>query len=229
MASGYSTMASGGISCDPIAIDRITNADGTVEYPVPSANCAQTLEPEIANTMAYAMRGAFERGGTASGSKAKDCRPAAGKTGTSNLGAQTWFTGFFPNLLASVWVGDANGNSSHMSINFEGRRITPLYGSSIAAPLWKDFMDQIIDDLPVVDFPEPDPHLSGGVQILLSPGEACNAKQPGDLGTLGAHPGQSPVTGQQVVETASGGDEVQQAAANAGDAPPVPVDPAPTN
>jgi membrane peptidoglycan carboxypeptidase len=145
--------------------------------------------------MAYAMRGAFETGGTAKASKVKDCRPAAGKTGTSNLGAHTWFTGCFPNLLASVWVGDPNGNVSHMSINFEGRAIHPLYGSSLAAPLWKDFMDQIVDGIPVMDFPDPDPELAAGVQVLLNPGGACDAKQPGSPGTLGAHPGVNPATG----------------------------------
>ncbi|MCL1800156.1 MAG: penicillin-binding protein [Promicromonosporaceae bacterium] len=218
MASGYSTMASGGISCDPIAIERVTLADGVTELEVPSANCAQTLEPEVANTMAYAMRGAFERGGTASLSKVKDCRPAAGKTGTSNRSAQTWFTGYFPNLLASVWVGDVNGNASHLSINFEGRRITPLYGSSLAAPLWKDFMDQIVDGLPIVNFPEPDEFMAGGVQVLLGDG-TCNAKQPGDPGTLGAHPGVSPVTGIGEIQAAVG-NETAQVAVAAGEAPP---------
>jgi len=197
MASGYSTIASGGVQCDPIAIKRVLDSTGK-EIPVPSANCNQGIPENVANTMAYAMRGAFERGGTASASKVKDCRPAAGKTGTSNLGSHTWFTGYFPNLLASVWVGNPDRNANHMSINFEGRHISPLYGSSIAAPLWKDIMDQIVDDIPVVDFPAPDPELTAGVQVLLNPGEACTAKQPGDPGTQGAHPGVSPVSGQTV-------------------------------
>ena len=202
MASGYSTIASGGIQCEPIAIKRVLDSTGK-EMPVPSANCKQGIPENVANTMAYAMRGAFERGGTASASKVKDCRPAAGKTGTSNLGAQTWFTGYFPNLLASVWVGDPNGNASHLSINFEGRHISPLYGSSIAAPLWKDIMDQIVDGVPVVDFPEPDPTMAAGVQVLLNPGEACTAKQPGDAGTLGAHPGVDPLSGLTVDDAAA--------------------------
>jgi len=207
MASGYSTFAAGGISCTPIAIERVVRPDGS-EIPVPSANCSQTIEPEVANTMAYAMRGAFEKGGTANASKVKDCRPAAGKTGTSNLGANTWFTGYFPNALASVWVGDRFGrNVSHMSINFEGRHISPLYGSSLAAPLWKDYMDQIVDTIPIADFPEPDPTLAAGAQVLLNPGAPCDAKQPGDLGTLGAHPGMSPITGQQSEEAAPATDE----------------------
>jgi membrane peptidoglycan carboxypeptidase len=97
-----------------------------------------------------------------------------------------------------------------MSINFEGRHISPLYGSSLAAPLWKDFMDQIVDGVPVVDFPAPDPVMSGGVQVLLSPGAACDARQPGDLGTQGAHPGMSPITGQQTAEEAPAVDEAGQ-------------------
>jgi len=203
MASGYSTLASGGIQCDPIAIDRVVDSQGN-ELPVPSANCKQGIPENVANTMAYAMRGAFEQGGTAAASKVKDCRPAAGKTGTSNYGWHTWFTGYFPNGLASVWVGDHLGrNVNHMSINFEGRHISPLYGSSIAAPLWKDYMDQIIDEIPVVDFPAPDPELTGGVQVLLNPGGACGAKQPGDAGTLGAHPGVSPLSGLTVDEAAA--------------------------
>jgi membrane peptidoglycan carboxypeptidase len=195
MASGYSTIAAQGVQCDPIAIERVLDTNGK-EIPVPSANCKQGIEENVARTMAYAMRGALEQGGTAYASRVKDCRPTSGKTGTSNLGSNTWFTGYFPNLLASVWVGDKDGkNVSHMSINFEGRAIHPLYGSSLAAPLWKDFMDQIIDGIPVVDFPEPDPELTGGVQVLKNPGAPCTAKQPGDPGTLGAHPGMDPFTG----------------------------------
>ena len=203
MASGYSTVASGGIACNPIAIERVLDTDGK-EIPVPSANCKQGLPENVANTLAYAMRGALQPGGTAYASRVKDCRPTAGKTGTSNLGWHTWFTGYYPNLLASVWVGDWKGrNVSHMSINFEGRSIHPLYGSSLAAPLWKDFMDQIIDGLPVVDFPDPDPELTGGVQVLRNEGARCDAKQPGDPGTLGAHPGVDPFTGLTKDEAAA--------------------------
>jgi len=164
MAAMYATLASGGTYCSPVAITSVSGPGGK-EYDVPDANCDKNALPEnVANTVVYAMEKVFSGTGTARklGGLA-DGRPVAGKTGTSQLSAQTWFTGFTPNLSTSVWVGNADKpNEDHTSgnvVNGQYHRI--LYGSTIAAPAWKQYMDQAVSDLPVKDFGSPDPDMIG--------------------------------------------------------------------
>lgn len=164
MAAMYATLASGGTYCSPIAITAVTGPGGK-DYDVPDANCDKNALPSnIANTVVYAMEKVFGDGGTARAlGGLADGRPVAGKTGTSQLSAQTWFTGFTPNLSTSVWVGNADRpNEDHTNGNtVNGKYYRILYGNTIAAPAWKEYMDQAVSDLPVKDFGAADPKLIG--------------------------------------------------------------------
>ncbi|MFP3713267.1 transglycosylase domain-containing protein [Puerhibacterium sp. TATVAM-FAB25] len=161
LAAAYATIASNGTYCEPIAITKVAKPDGS-EIKVPSANCnPDALPGNVAATMVYAMKNVLTIG-TAHGMELAGGRPAAGKTGTNQLSAQTWFTGFTPQISTTVWVGEASGETPHFDVNFQGRYIRTLYGSSIAAPLWRDYMNQATDGMPVEDFPAPDPALIGG-------------------------------------------------------------------
>jgi penicillin-binding protein 1A len=61
-----------------------------------------------------------------------------GKTGTTNEAADTWFNGFNPDVVTSVWVG------------FPGH--SPLgsreYGSNNPLPIWIDYMRVALADRP---------------------------------------------------------------------------------
>jgi len=180
MAAAFATIASGGTFCLPTAITEVTKSDGT-ELPVPSAECdPEALPTNVANTMAAVMQNGLTRG-TAYGNWLEDNRPAAGKTGTSQRSAQTWFTGFTPQLSTTVWVGEASGNASHLNINFYGRNFAPLYGSGLAAPTWRDYMDIAMRGMPIVDFPEPDLEMMGNIdwQAHIPEGHA-RAESPSD-------------------------------------------------
>lgn len=84
------------------------------------------------------LQGVVERG-TARKLSALD-RPLAGKTGTTNQSKDAWFIGFSPNLVVGVFVGFDDPKSM-------GKRET---GSSVAAPIWGDFMELALQDsLPV--------------------------------------------------------------------------------
>jgi len=69
-------------------------------------------------------------------------RPAAGKTGTTNDSAAVWFCGYTPNLSGCAWVGDPRGGFKYKMSNIviNGKRYTPVYGSSIPGPIWKATM-----------------------------------------------------------------------------------------
>jgi membrane peptidoglycan carboxypeptidase len=69
----------------------------------------------------------------------------AGKTGTTNRAADTWFIGFNPDYTAGAWVG------------FDEQR--PLggreEGARAALPIWGYFMNEILANKPQRDFPVP--------------------------------------------------------------------------
>ena len=161
-AASYATFASGGIYCEPIAIIEVQERDGK-KMKVPGSDCKQTLEPEVANTVAFAMTKVFGSTGTAwkLGGGLSDGRPAAGKTGTTNGAYQSWFTGYTPNLSTSVWVGESNGDFEHFDFYVKGQHYKALYGGEIAAPTWKTYMDQAVVGMSVQNFPAPDPALVG--------------------------------------------------------------------
>ena len=73
-------------------------------------------------------------------------KPAAGKTGTTQNWKDAWFTGFTPELAASVWVGfDRNSVSL-------GRGQA---GGVVAAPIWAQFMRDALQDKPSDWFSRP--------------------------------------------------------------------------
>ena len=62
----------------------------------------------------------------------------AWKTGTTNDAKSTWFSGFHEDLVTTVWVGTDDFTS--LGDN--------EYGSSIALPIWVDYMSLALKNLP---------------------------------------------------------------------------------
>lgn len=89
----------------------------------------------------------------------------AGKTGTTDDAADTWFNGFHPDLAATVWVGFPNQEALG----------TNAYGSNIPLPIWIDFMETAlagIEEVPLVQPP-------GVVTLKVDP-ETGNSVAPFD-------------------------------------------------
>ncbi len=156
MAAAYATFAAGGTYCEPVAITRVVGSNGE-DMAVPSANCqANAIDPTIANTVTYALQQVITQG-SGRGNALADGRPAAGKTGTANNNTHTWFIGYTPQVATAVWIGNAESDvpmNGRFTIN--GRTLSYWYGSSLAAPTWRDYMNQVMADKPVVGFSDPD-------------------------------------------------------------------------
>jgi len=90
----------------------------------------------------------------------------AGKTGTTNEARDTWFNGYNPTLVASVWVG-----FDQLRPLGEGEE-----GSRTAVPIWTDFMAKALKGVPDRPWPVP----GGLVQVRISPvtGEIASADDP---------------------------------------------------
>jgi penicillin-binding protein 1A len=63
----------------------------------------------------------------------------AGKTGTTNDAVSTWFSGFHEDLVTTVWVG--TDDFSSLGEN--------EYGSTIALPIWLDYMNEELNTLEI--------------------------------------------------------------------------------
>ena len=79
------------------------------------------------------------RAGT--GRRANIGRPAAGKTGTTSDYHDAWFVGYTPDLVASVWIGNDDNTS-----------LGGIYGGTVPATIWKNFMTEALKGIPAKDF-----------------------------------------------------------------------------
>lgn len=150
MANSYATFASGGVYCDPIAITSVSR-DG-VELPIPQANCRQVLDTATVNAVNYAMQQVIGPNGGAKGN-ALAGHTAAGKTGTTQNNGNVWFTGYTPALSTAMWMGHPdNQNIVLRNVTLAGTYHPIVWGSTIAAPTWKRFMDQALAGSPDIPF-----------------------------------------------------------------------------
>jgi penicillin-binding protein 1A len=75
----------------------------------------------------------------------------AGKTGTAENFVDAWFCGYVPQLATCVWIGYPK--SEIPLYNVEG--VYQVFGGSLPAEIWRDFMAPAVANLPVVNFPQP--------------------------------------------------------------------------
>jgi penicillin-binding protein 1A len=145
MTEAYATLAAGGIHhpAQPLKVVRDPNGRVLARL-VTQGN--RVISPNTAATVVYALRGVVEHG---TGTAAYFGRPAAGKTGTAENFQDAWFCGFVPQLVACVWVGYPKAEIPMLGV--EG--YASVFGGSLPARIWHDFMSQATANLPVAYFP----------------------------------------------------------------------------
>jgi len=164
LTAAYGMLVNGGKKVTPTFIDRIQDRRGKTifrhddrnfqncgslirwkgqETPALPDDREQIADPRTAYQMVSILEGVVQRG---TGVRIKSLnRPLAGKTGTTNASKDAWFVGFSPDLVVGVFVGFDDPRSM-------GRRET---GSSAAVPIFKDFMQQALEDKPLTPFRVP--------------------------------------------------------------------------
>lgn len=173
MTAAYATIANGGRRITPTLIDRVQDRYGNTIFkhdqrvcdgcnvdhwdnqpePLIIDNADQVLDPMTAYQITSMMEGVVKRG---TGTVARRLnRPVAGKTGTSTDYKDAWFVGFTPELAVGVYTGYDTPRSM-------GRAAT---GSTLAAPIFTDFMELALKDKPPTPFNMP----SGMSQEWIDP------------------------------------------------------------
>jgi penicillin-binding protein 1A len=151
----YATLASGGIHHDPQAFESIRGRNGK-EIPLKST-ARRVLDANVAAQVTGALQGVVTGGtGTAA---ALGSRPVAGKTGTAENFQDAWFCGYVPQLATCVWVGYPKGEIP--LLNVEG--VGEVFGGTLPALIWRNYMAGAVGNLPVKEFPTPD--YNGGTYI----------------------------------------------------------------
>ena len=157
MVSAYSVFANDGIRnpYNPILWVEDINGDILDKYfPFPSRVLSEKtsrlitdiLSDNVARTPGFGPNSALYI----------PVRPVAVKTGTSNDYRDAWIIGYAPNLVVGAWVG--NNDNSPME-----KKVSGL----VVAPLWREYMEDILPLFPVETFvPSEAEDLSGFKPIL---------------------------------------------------------------
>jgi penicillin-binding protein 1A len=160
LSAAYGMLVNGGLKITPTLIDRVQDREGRTIFRHdnrPCKGCRATAwddqpVPEIPDTRervadagsAYQvvsmLQGVVQRGTGKSISSLN--MVLAGKTGTTNDSEDTWFMGFSPDLVCGVFVGFDNPRTL-------GARET---GSSVAVPIFKEFMGEALKGKPQTPF-----------------------------------------------------------------------------
>jgi penicillin-binding protein 1A len=189
MARAFAVFANQGRNVTPIAIRSVENRNGQLvldperEVRVRQQRMGeafQVVSPQNAYIMTSMLKKTVEMGtlynpsGWGSKFTFKDANgknfrmPMAGKTGTPQNWSDAWTVGYSPYYTTAIWFGfDRPGNS--LGVN--------LTGSTLAGPVWADYMREIHQGLPFRDFVRP---ASGLIDVTvcaksgLLKTDACN-------------------------------------------------------
>jgi penicillin-binding protein 1A len=132
MAAAFCVFANNGHRVEPYGVREILDSNGdAVEQNGPVITDA--LSPETAVTVRSMLMQAVSWGTGTRANLAKEGYQTFGKTGTTNEWTDVWFAGGTPDLVAVVYVG----NDNHKTL---GR----AFGGTVAAPVWKEFMEQAV-------------------------------------------------------------------------------------
>ena len=133
MTGAYAVFANGGQRVPPVAILRIEDAAGDVieEYQPPPGE--QVISPQHAYLITDILSDNEARAPAFGQDNAlKLSRPAAAKTGTTDDWRDAWTLGYTPDLVAGVWVGNADNSRDEERVRLAGggAHLAQLYGES---------------------------------------------------------------------------------------------------
>ncbi|WP_053334000.1 penicillin-binding protein 1A [Gemmatimonas phototrophica] len=130
ITTAYAAFANGGARVVPYLIDKVEDPFGRVLWQAPPRRNRTVLAATDAFLVTSLLQSVVDRG---TGRPVRDAGvrgPVAGKTGTTNDGADVWFVGYTPSLVASVWLGA--DRPQPLGWNASGGRL--------AAPVWARFL-----------------------------------------------------------------------------------------
>ncbi len=211
LTTGYAMLVNGGKRITPTLIDRIQDRHGVTVFRHDGRTCTgcrarswtqqrPPLVPDTRNRVTDAgsayqavamLEGVVERG---TGRRIRAVgKPLAGKTGTTNQERDTWFIGFAPDLAVGVFIGFDTPRPL-------GRHET---GSSVSAPVFRDFMAAALDGKPAIPF-----RIPPGIRLVRINARTGQLARTGDKNVIleAFKPNAMPSSDRQVLEGQSWSD-----------------------
>ena len=205
LTSAYAMLVNGGRRIDPTLIDRIQDRHGLTIFRHDMRSCEgcqgeawasqeppelpdereRIADPASAYQVVSMLQGVIQRG---TGRRVRAVgKPLAGKTGTTNDSLDTWFMGFSPDLAVGVFAGFDEPRPL-------GRRET---GSSVSAPVFRDFMAAALDGQPAIPF-----RIPPGIRLVRINLETGRVARAGDKRVIleAFKPGTVPSGDQAVID-----------------------------
>lgn len=146
LTAAYGAFATGGQRVTPRLVLEIRDQAGKpVTPPAQAGHGEQVVDPRVAYLITSILSDEQARAPQFGlDSMLELSRPAAAKTGTTTDYRDNWTVGYTPDLVAGVWVGNAdNSPMAHVS------------GITGAAPVWHDFMEAVLRGRPERGFTRP--------------------------------------------------------------------------
>ena len=138
MAAGYAGFMGKGRNLQPVWLLKIEDSNGNTIFQQEESPTAQRVWDESTSLLTREMLAEAINSGTAQSLRTRFGLQGnmAGKTGTTQNNADTWFIGFTPGLITGVWTG------------LENPAFAALYGSPLgsgasAVPLWGEYMREV--------------------------------------------------------------------------------------
>jgi len=145
LTTAYAGLAAGGRRVEPVAIRRVDDDAGNHLREWEGGPTAQIISPQTAYLITEILSDDQARvAGFGERSWLNLSRPAAAKTGTTTDWRDNWAIGYTPDLVAGVWVGNADNEP-----------MVGVSGVSGAGPIWHDFMEAMFGGKPVLEFERP--------------------------------------------------------------------------
>ncbi len=157
VARAFATFAAQGVRHDTFVISKVVSAQtgAVIKQHNTDAGAKQVFDSGVMADATYAMQQVVKHG-TATVVSRLD-RPVAGKTGTITDNKAAWFAGYTPQyatVVAMYRIGKAPTYKQLKLQPFAGSG-PEVTGGTLPARVWTDYMGEVLDGVPVADFPKP--------------------------------------------------------------------------
>lgn len=153
MATAFSALSGDGQLCEPQTLLLVTDRhENVLKQFKPS--CKEVVTPNVAQQTATVLTKSASRYYEAT--KLAEGRPFAAKSGTTDNNANTWLTGFTPELATAAWVGHANSSQTPVQdVVINGQWYDTIYGETfVGNKIWAPFMSEALAGPEVKPMPD---------------------------------------------------------------------------
>lgn len=188
MAQAYATLANQGVRQDLTPILKVEDSAGNVLSQYAASDGKRVVDAEYVYLVSDVLSDNDARARLFGPHNLLEIgRPAAVKTGTTDMNWDAWTAGYTPSLSTVVWVGNMN----HEEMN-------GIQGSTGATPIWHYYMQRALKGTPVEHFERPDNVIAVNIDSVSGMLPGPGSKVRSELFVKGTEPTQIDTFSKQV-------------------------------